>query len=124
MNHPLSRDEFEALEQVSQSKPSDKPSACIARNARHLVGIKLLAHRRNGSYELTEKGAEALFIKHCITGLRAVAVDADARLDGKAAAFLARKGYVMAGPTPGHFEVTDKGRECLADIDASAAQKT
>ncbi len=123
MDQPLSRDAFEALEQVSQSKPGEKPSACVARNAKHLVGIKLLVAKRNGSHELTEKGAEVLFIKRCIDGLRAVAADANTRLEGKAAAFLARKGYVIAGAALGNFIVTDKGRECLADIDASAEKR-
>ncbi len=123
MDQPLSRDAFDALEQVSQSKPGDKPSACVARNAKHLAGIKLLVAKRNGSHELTEKGAEVLFIKRCIDGLRAVAADASTRLEGKSAAFLARKGYIVAGSALGIFTVTDKGRECLADIDASGDKK-
>lgn len=123
MDNHLSRDEFEALEQVSQAKSFDKPSACVARNGKRLVGIKMLTYRKNGTYELTEKGAEALFVKNCIAGLRAVAADANKKLDSAAATFLARKGYVSAGASAGHFAITDKGRECLADIDASAEPK-
>lgn len=124
MDNSLSRDEFEALEQVSRAKPSDKPNACIARNAKRLIGIKMLQHRKNGSYELTEKGAEAVFIKHCIAGLRAVDADAGTKLDSGTSTFLARKGYVIASSAPDRFEITDKGRECLADIDLSAGNKT
>ena len=62
MDNHLSRDEFEALEQVSQAKSFDKPSACVARNGKRLVGIKMLSYRKNGTYELTEKGAEALLL--------------------------------------------------------------
>jgi predicted transcriptional regulator len=120
MSHPLTRDEFDALEQVSRMKAADKPSACIARNAKHLLGIKLLAHRKKGGFELTEKGAELLFVKKCIAGLRAVAADAETMLDAAIANFLGRKGYVTAAAAAGKFTITDKGRECLADIDASA----
>jgi predicted transcriptional regulator len=123
MNHPLSRDEFEALEQVAAAKSYDKPSACIARNAKHLVGIKLLVHRKNGSYELTEKGAEALFTKNCIAGLRAMAANADTRLGAGIATFLCRKGYLQAGSGAGQFAITAKGHECLADIDLSAGKQ-
>lgn len=112
----LSRDEFEALQQVSDLPKSAKPSACVARNARHLVGIKLLAHHKDGSYELTEKGSVALFVKNCIAGLSALATNADTKLEASVATFLGRKGHIVASATPGHFEITDKGRECLEDI--------
>ena len=125
MNHHLTRDEFEALEQVSQAKSFDKPSACIARNGKRLVGIKMLSYRKNGTYELTALGAEALFVKDCIAGLRAVAGDAGTKLDARVATFLVRKSYVIAvAATPGRFAISDKGRECLADIDSSAENKS
>ena len=119
MSHRLSRDEYDALEQVKNApKPGKtaKPSACIARNAKHLVGIKFLISKKDGSYALTEKGAEALFIKDCIAGLRALSVDADTKLEATVATFLGRKGHNAATATAGHFAITAKGLECLADI--------
>lgn len=112
----LSRDEFEALQQVSDMPKSAKPSACVARNARHLVGIKLLTHHKDGSYELTEKGSVALFVKNCIAGLSALAMNADTKLDASVATFLGRKGHIVASAITGRFEITEKGRECLEDI--------
>lgn len=116
MTHRLTRDEFDALDQVSKMPKSAKPSACIARNAKHLVGIKFLISKKDGSYALTEKGAEALFIKDCIAGLLALSVDADTKLEATVATFLGRKGHIIATATVGHFAITAKGRECLADI--------
>ncbi len=118
MKQPLSRDQFEALEQVKKLQKGMKPSACIARNAKHLVGIKYLVPRRDGSYALTEEGMEAIFTKNCITGLQAIANDADVKLDVAVAAFLGRKSYIVADGA-GRFSITDKGRECLADIAAN-----
>ena len=116
MSHHLSRDEFDALEQVRKAPKSAKPSACIARNAKHLVGIKYLTHLKDGSYALTGKGNEALLVNKCVSGLRALATDADTTLDTAVATFLGRKGHIVAGNKPGHFEITPKGRECLEDI--------
>jgi len=116
MTHRLTRDEFAALEEVKIAPKSAKPSACIARNAKHLVGIKFLSHRKDGGYGLTEKGKEALLVNSCIAGLRALATDPDTQLDEPVTTFLARKGHVVPSAVPGHFEITAKGRECLADI--------
>ena len=116
MTHRLTRDEFDALEQVKKMPKTAKPSACIARNAKHLVGIKYLASRKDGSYALTEKGTEALFIRSCIAGLRALATDADTKLDVAVETFLGRKGHIAASAASGRFEITQKGRECLTDI--------
>jgi predicted transcriptional regulator len=116
MNLQLSRDHFEALEQVGALKKGMKPSACIARNGKFLVGNKLLSHHRDGSYTLTDKGREALFVKNCIAGLRAIAADASTPLPADVAAFLGRKSYIVASASAGHFEITAKGRECLADM--------
>lgn len=112
----LSRDEFEALEQVGSMLKSDKPSACVARNARHLVGIKMLVHHKDGSYQLTEKGTLALFVKNCIAGLSELAINSDAKLDNGVATFLGRKGHIIETAIPGRFEITAKGRECLEDM--------
>lgn len=119
MSHRLSRDEFEALEQVSKMSKGSKPSACIARNAKKLIGIKLLAPRRDGTYMLTDTGTEALFVKNCIAGLRTLVADPGAKLDGAIANFLGRKSYIVASATAGQFEVTPRGHECLADITAN-----
>lgn len=116
MNNGLSRDEYDALAQVTKMARGAKPSACIARNAKKLVGIKLLSPRRDGTYALTDKGEEALFLNRCVRGLRAIADDPSIRLDTDVATFLGRKGHILATAAVGHFDITDKGRECLADI--------
>jgi predicted transcriptional regulator len=116
MTHRLTRDEFAALEEVNRAPKSAKPSACVARNAKHLIGIKFLSHRKDGSYALTEKGAEAILVMNCIAGLRALAADPNTRLDDAVTSFLGRKGHIVSTTAPGHFEITAKGRECLADI--------
>lgn len=116
MTHRLTRDEFAALDEVARAPRSAKPSACIARNAKRLVGIKFLSHRKDGSYALTEKGAEAILVMNCIAGLHALAADPDTKLEVAVAGFLGRKGHIIASTTPGKFEITPKGRECLADI--------
>jgi predicted transcriptional regulator len=118
MNSALSRDEFDALFQVRKMgrlEKGSKPSACILRNAKKLVGIKMLIPRRDGSYALTEKGVEALFVNRCITGLRGLATKPGTLLDEDVAAFLERKGFVAATAASG-FEVTPKGHDCLTDM--------
>ena len=115
MTHPLTRDEFDALDQVKKAKKDAKPSACIARNARHLIGSKMMVLKKDGNYALTEKGAEALFVKQCITGLQQIAIEADAVLNDGVENFLGRKGYIVADAS-GKFSVTARGHECLADI--------
>ena len=116
MNHRLSKDEFDALSEVNKAPKASKPSACVARNAKRLMGIKFIAYRKDGSMQLTEKGTEALFVKDCIAALRALATDAATQVDAKVATFLARKGHIVASVAPGNFEITAKGRECLEDI--------
>jgi predicted transcriptional regulator len=115
MIQPLSRDEFDALEEVHRTAKGAKPSACVARNAKKLCGVKILLQRRDGTYALTEKGSEALFMHHCIKGLRAIATDPGISLDPAVATFLGRKGHIAANAS-GAFEITAKGRECLEDI--------
>ena len=120
MTNRLTRDEYDALEQVSRVSKSVKPSACVARNAKHLVGIKFLASRKDGSYMLTEKGTEALFVRNCIAGLRALGDDPGTVLDVAVSTFLGRKGHIVASTTAGRFEITAKGQECLVDIALNA----
>ena len=115
MTHPLTRDEFDALDQVKKAKKDAKPSACIARNARHLIGTKMISLKKDGNYALTEKGAESLFVRQCITGLQQMAESPDTVLDPGVQNFLGRKGYIAEG-VDSKFVVTTRGRECLADI--------
>ncbi|MBL8525287.1 MAG: hypothetical protein JNN20_16525 [Betaproteobacteria bacterium] len=115
-NHALTKDQLAALDEVSRMAKNAKPSACVARNAKHLIGIKLLKHRKDGGFALTDSGAEAVFIRRCIAGLRAMADNPDTALNADVTAFLGRKGHIAATDTPGKFEITAKGRECLADI--------
>ncbi|MBC7623697.1 MAG: hypothetical protein H7232_09950 [Aeromicrobium sp.] len=118
MNSALSRDEFDALFQVSKMgrlEKGAKPSACVLRNAKKLVGIKMLIPRRDGSFDLTDKGTEALFVNRCITGLRSLAAKPEFTLDDEIAAFLGRKGHITM-TADGKAEVTPKGLECLEDI--------
>ncbi len=114
-NNTLSKDEFEALDQVSKAPRNLQPSACVSRNAKRLVGIKLLTPRRDGTYGLTDKGREAIFVKQCIDGLRAMSNDASTVLQDDVANYLGRKGHI-AKNAAGQFEITAKGRESIADI--------
>ncbi len=114
-NHVLTNDQLAALDEVSRMPKSAKPSACVARNAKHLIGIKLLKHRKDGGFALTESGVEAVFVRSCIAGLRAIAENPDVKLDAAVATFLGRKGYVAADAS-GKSAITDRGRECLLDI--------
>jgi len=122
MDHHLSKDEFDALEEIGKAAKEAKYSACVGRNSKRLVGIKFLSHRKDGTFQLTEKGLEAMFVKQCIAALRALAADPTARIDPKVAVFLGRKGYAAPAAAPGLFDITPRGRECLVDIDLSATK--
>ncbi|MBC3863887.1 hypothetical protein H8K32_17405 [Undibacterium jejuense] len=119
MNHKLSIDEYDALEQISKLPKNVKPNACIGRNTKRLSGIKLVTYRKDGSLELTEMGRQVLFIKQCIDGLRAISKDSDAPLSGPVATFLGKKGHIEVNSETGKTEISVRGRECLADIDAN-----
>jgi len=116
MNKDLSIDEFDALEQISRLSKSVKPTACVNRNAKRLCGIKLSAYRKDGQLELTEEGRAVLFSKHCIEGLRAVSTNSAAPLAADVMGFLGKKSYINS--TPEGLQITARGLECLADIDA------
>lgn len=120
MGNDLTTDEFDALRQIAQDSGRGRPSACVSRNAKRLAGLKYIAHTRDGRFELTEKGRQLLFIQNCIDGLRAVAADPATQLPREVATFLGKKGHIAAGSATA-FEITQKGRECLADIDARLA---
>lgn len=117
MNHRLTKDEFDALGQVSKNPRAS--SACVARNTKRLAGLKYLAYGRDGSLTLTEKGQQTLYVQNCVDGLRAVAADPLAKLAPDIVTFLAKKGYIDAAALPARCQITPRGQECLADIDAT-----
>jgi predicted transcriptional regulator len=82
----------------------------------------MLQYGRDGRVTLTEKGQQVLFLRRCVNGLRAVAADPAATLDADVALFLGKKSHILARGEGG-FEVTDKGRESLADIESQEKQK-
>lgn len=117
MDDKLTQDEFEALAQIRRLKKGERESACVARNAKRLVGLKYVTSK-GGMHVLTEKGQQTLFVKRCIDGLRAVAYAAPGSIDADVAAFLSRKGLIAPRTVGEGFDVTDRGRESLADIDS------
>ena len=118
MDYKLTQDEYDALAQVAKLPRGARPSACVGRNTKRLSGIKMLALRKDGSLELTDRGRETLFIKQCIDGLRAVAAQPGASLPQDVATFLGKKGHVAVNAESGLLEATPRGRESLLDIDA------
>jgi len=116
MNKVLSIDEFDALEQISRLGRSGKPSICVNRNAKRLCGIKFASYRKDGQLELTDEGRAVLFTKHCIDGLRLVLQQPDAKLTPEVFAFLSKKSFITSNPEG--VQVSQRGLECLADIDA------
>ncbi|MES2535671.1 MAG: hypothetical protein V4632_07335 [Pseudomonadota bacterium] len=115
----LTIDEYDALGQVGKGSKHARPSACVARNTKRLTGLKYISHQKDGSLVLTEKGKQTLFIRACINGLRAIAADPLAPLPPDIATFLGKKGHVTANAETGGFDITQRGRESLADIDAT-----
>jgi hypothetical protein len=114
----LTKDEFEALAQINGAKKGERVSACVARNTKRLSGLKYIKHEKNGQLALTEKGQQTLFVKRCIDGLRAVANDALTPLDAGVALFLSKKGHIAPRAPSEGFDITQRGRETLADIDS------
>ena len=123
MNNRLTKDEFNALGEVSKMPRFARASACVARNTKRLTGLKYLAYGKDGSLTLTEKGQQTLFVQRCIDGLRAVSSDPLAKLDADVVTFLAKKGYITAEAVAGGFDITPRGRECLADIDTTSGDQ-
>ncbi|SFV14180.1 hypothetical protein [Pseudoduganella namucuonensis] len=117
-NEKLSADEYDALEEVRRGVKADRVSACVGRNTKRLAGIKMFSVARNGQITITEKGQQALFLRRCILGLRAVSAsaDGDVKLDADVAGFLGKKAHIVA--REGGYDITDKGRESLADIES------
>ena len=120
MSDDLTRDEFDALGQVSRREHRGRPSACVARNAKRLTGLKFLEYGRDGQLSLTEKGKQTLFIYRCIETLRALAADPNASVEADVAIFLGRKGHIVEKSDSKAYDITQRGRESLADIDAQA----
>ncbi|NMM27586.1 MAG: hypothetical protein HHJ12_09955 [Glaciimonas sp.] len=119
MNNSLTKDEFDALGQVSKMPKFTKANACVARNTKRLAGLKYLVHGKDGSLTLTEKGQKTLFAQRCIDALRAVSTDPLARLEADVVTFLSKKGYINPGLESRAFDITPRGQECLADIEAT-----
>ncbi len=117
-NEKLTQDEYDALGHIERGAKHDKVNACVGRNAKRLSGLKLLSYSKDGKVALTDKGQQALFLKRCISALRALAADAAAPVDADVALFLGKKSHITPLEGGGH-SVTDKGRESLADIDAN-----
>ncbi len=118
MNRKIGIDEYKALEQISKLPLHARPSACVARNSKRLIGFKLVAHRRDGGFELTEMGRQTLFIKQCIDGLSAIAEDPASNLSTPVATFLGKKGYIDVNTDSAELKISARGLECLADIRA------
>jgi hypothetical protein len=121
-NEKLTTDEYDALAHLERGAAHDKVNACVGRNAKRLSGLKMIQYGRDGRVTLTEKGQQVLFLRRCISGLRAVAADPAAGLDADIAVFLGKKSHIVARGEGG-FDVTAKGRESLADIEAQERQK-
>ena len=66
---------------------------------------------------ITDKAQQLLFLRRCIMGLRAVAADPLAKLDTEVAYFLGKKAHIVARAEGEGHDISDKGRESLADID-------
>jgi hypothetical protein len=116
-NEKLTTDEYDALGHIARGASHDKVNACVGRNAKRLSGLKMVQYSKDGRLALTDKGQQALFLRRCISGLRAVTADPASRLDADVATFLGKKSHIAVREAGG-FDVTDKGRESLADIDA------
>ncbi len=121
MSTGLTTDEFDALGQIRASSKQGRPSACVARNAKRLNGLKYVTYTKDGGLILTEKGTQTLFMRNCIEGLRAISNNPLAVLEADVKTFLGKKGHIAPNAAADGFDITTKGRESLADIDATAA---
>lgn len=116
-NEKLTTDEFDALEQIARGIKGERVSACVARNVKRLSGLKLVSYGRDGRLSITDKTQQVLFVRRCITGLRAVANDPLATLESDVAYFLGKKAHIVARASDDGYDITAKGRESLADMD-------
>src|SRR6476661_4163369 len=113
-NEKLTTDEYDALELIRRGARTDRVNACVGRNAKRLAGLELVQYAKNGSLALTEEGQEVLFLRRCVEALRALERDPASALDEDVAQFLSRKSHIAA--VDGGYELTERGRESLADI--------
>jgi hypothetical protein len=114
-NEKLTQDEYNALDEVKRGIKGERISACVGRNTKRLAGLKLFNFAKNGRISLTDKGEQTLFLRRCILGLRAIEADPASAIDADVALFLGKKSHIVAR-AEGGFEISDKGRESLADI--------
>ena len=121
-NEKLTGDEYDALEMIRRGARSDRVNACVGRNAKRLSGLKLVQYAKNGALSLTDKGQEVLFLRRCIVALRALEQDPASALDEDVVQFLSRKSHIAAREGGG-YDLTERGRESLADISAQEPKK-
>ena len=121
-NEKLTGDEYDALEFIRRGARNDRVNACVGRNAKRLSGLKLVQYGKNGSLSLSPKGQEVLFLKRCIEALRALQQNPASALDEDVVQFLSRKSHIAA-IEGGGYELTERGRESLADISAQNPRK-
>jgi Mn-dependent DtxR family transcriptional regulator len=120
-NEKLTGDEYDALEFIRRGARSDRVNACVGRNAKRLSGLKLLQYAKNGSVSLSAKGEEVLFLRRCVEALRALEQDPASTLEDDVAQFLSRKSHIAAREGGG-YDLTDRGRESLADISSQQSR--
>jgi Mn-dependent DtxR family transcriptional regulator len=121
-NEKLTGDEYDALEFIRRGARTDRVNACVGRNAKRLSGLKLVQYAKNGSLSLSAKGQEVLFLRRCIEALRALEQDPASALDEDVVQFLGRKSHIAAREGGG-YDLTDRGRESLADISAQEPKR-
>ena len=114
-NEKFTQVEYDALYEVQRGIKGDRVSACIGRNTKRLSGLKLFSIARNGRVSLTDKGEQTIFLHRCVQAMRALAATPGGMLDADIALFLGKKSHVVQREDGG-FELSDKGRESLADI--------
>lgn len=116
-NETLTTDEYDALEHIERGATHDRVNACVGRNAKRLSGLKMIQYSRDGKVALTDKGQQVLFLRRCISGLRALVSDPAAVVAADVATFLGKKSHIAPLPEGG-YSVTERGLTSLADIDA------
>ena len=121
-NEKLTTDEYNALEFIKRGARTDRVNACVGRNAKRLAGLKMIAYARDGRVDLTEKGQQVLFLRDCVEALTSLAQDPAAKVGGDVSQFLIRKSHIAAREEGG-FDVTPRGLESLADIQAQEPKK-
>jgi hypothetical protein len=114
-NEKLTQDEYNALDEVKRGIKGERVSACVGRNTKRLAGLKLFTIAKNGRISLTDKGEQTLFLRRCVLGLRAIEADPASAIDADVAMFLGKKSHIVPR-AEGGFDISDKGRESLADI--------